>query len=55
MTPAQLAILRHRGLIGIALAAAIGWSAWNAYRLGITIGNHMSSDAAKAASEALGG
>lgn len=55
MTPAALQIIRHRGLIGVVLAAAIGYSAWSAYRLGITIGNHMASDAARAASEAMGG
>lgn len=56
MNAFDLAIIRHRGLIGLGLAVLGGFAIWDAYRLGLAIGTNMTpADAAKAASEALGG
>jgi len=50
-------IARHHVAIGILLAAAAAYSAWNGYRLGMRVQmiRDVVGDGGRAASEAMGG
>lgn len=50
-------IIEHPGVTGAAVAVLVGWCGFNAYRMGVLMGqvHGLCDDGARAASEVLGG